>query len=317
MRRICVILFMLVGTAFAQELPTAVGYLNDFAGVLTIPQRQALDAKFRTLQDLPDNPQVVAVLPATLGGVPVETYAHALATQWKIGQAGKNNGILVVLAPNERKIRVEVGYGLEGTIPDSRAKAIVEAMAQQTRGGKNDWNAALEVAATEIGKLLTPAAKAEPADSVKEPTNWPIVFAWLILCVLILTSVVFALLIHARKAQQRREEEEIRNSAAHKRRQQREIETETDMAFTTGMLAGVPVAAAVPVTAAASSRQPIHRPPPETKHKSESRRRSDDDDSYHSSSSSSSSSSWSSSDSGSSFSGGGGSFGGGGASGDA
>ncbi|MDD5191441.1 MAG: TPM domain-containing protein, partial [Dehalococcoidales bacterium] len=69
--------------------------------------------------------QVAVLTVPTLGGVGIEEYAVSVFKEWKLGQKGKDNGILVVVSPGERRMRIEVGYGLEGTMPDAVAGDII------------------------------------------------------------------------------------------------------------------------------------------------------------------------------------------------
>ena len=67
---------------------------------------------------------VVATV-ASLGGEEIEPYANQLFRAWKLGEKTKNNGVLLLVAPKERKVRIEVGYGLEGTLTDALSKVII------------------------------------------------------------------------------------------------------------------------------------------------------------------------------------------------
>ena len=79
--------------------------------------------------------QLVIVTVASLQGQDIAHYSMNLANRWGVGQAGKNNGVLLVVAPNERKVRIAVGYGLEGLLTDQRTAAIVQEMLPLFRGG--------------------------------------------------------------------------------------------------------------------------------------------------------------------------------------
>ncbi len=70
--------------------------------------------------------QVVVVTLQSLQGYPIEDFGYRLGRHWGIGQEGKDNGALLIVAPNERKVRIEVGYGLEGTLTDALVKTIIE-----------------------------------------------------------------------------------------------------------------------------------------------------------------------------------------------
>ena len=111
--------------ARASTFPRLTGRVVDEAGVLPDSARVALVSKLAALEARTTD-QVVVVTLRSLRGQTIEQYGVALGRQWQIGQSGKNNGVLLVVAPNERKVRIEVGYGLEGTLPDAVAKLIIE-----------------------------------------------------------------------------------------------------------------------------------------------------------------------------------------------
>src|SRR5262249_27211905 len=100
--------------ALAQPLtfPTPTGRVVDDAGILDAATRAALTEKLAALEAKTTDQLVVATV-KSLQGTSVEDYANRLFRQWKLGQAGKNNGVLLLVAPTERKVRIEVGYGLE------------------------------------------------------------------------------------------------------------------------------------------------------------------------------------------------------------
>ena len=112
--------------SFAQNIlprPNPPKLVNDVAGVLSPEQREILEQKLVALDDSSSN-QIAVVLIPTLDGYPIEEYANKLFREWGIGHKGTNNGVLIIAAINDRKVRIEVGYGLEGAIPDITASAI-------------------------------------------------------------------------------------------------------------------------------------------------------------------------------------------------
>ena len=90
----------------------------DEANVVDPPARNSLDEKLRTLEEKTTN-QLVVVTLRSLQGTSIEDYGYQLGRHWGIGQKGKNNGAVLIVAPNERKVRIEVGYGLEGWLTDA------------------------------------------------------------------------------------------------------------------------------------------------------------------------------------------------------
>ena len=112
--------------SFAQNIlprPNPPKLVNDVAGVLSPEQREILEQKLVALDDSSSN-QIAIVLIPTLDGYPIEEYANKLFREWGIGHKGTNNGVLIIAAINDRKVRIEVGYGLEGAIPDITASDI-------------------------------------------------------------------------------------------------------------------------------------------------------------------------------------------------
>lgn len=112
--------------ALAADLtfPPLTGRVVDAAGLLTPDQRGRLDAKLKAHEDKTSDQVVVATVP-NLQGTSVEDYANRLFRDWKLGQAKTNNGVLLLVAPSERKVRIEVGYGLEGALTDALTKVII------------------------------------------------------------------------------------------------------------------------------------------------------------------------------------------------
>ena len=112
---------------FSQNIPSRPNpprLVNDLAGVLLPEQRDDLERKLVMLDDSTSN-QIAIVLINTLDDYPIEDYSVKLFRSWGIGNKKTNNGVLVVAAINDHKVRIEVGYGLEGAIPDITANDII------------------------------------------------------------------------------------------------------------------------------------------------------------------------------------------------
>src|ERR1019366_10132327 len=95
------------------------GYVNDFAGVLSAGAKEKLTALCAEV-DQKAKAQIAVVTVSSLEGEPVEQYSNDLATQWGVGPKQQARGILILLAPSDHKYRIEVGYGLEGILPDGK-----------------------------------------------------------------------------------------------------------------------------------------------------------------------------------------------------
>jgi len=120
-----VALFLLPNLLLAQDLPSEpVGHVNDFAKMLTSGERQQLEQKLRNYRDTTTTVISIATLD-NLGGISIEEAATTLFNDWKMWEDNKDNGALILIAEEERKMRIEVGYGLEGAIPDVMAGRII------------------------------------------------------------------------------------------------------------------------------------------------------------------------------------------------
>ncbi len=118
-------LFLLPGLSHAQDLPSEpVGHVNDFAEMLTSGERQQLEQKLRNYRDTTTTVISIATLD-NLGGISIEEAATTLFNDWKMWADNKDNGVLILVAEEEQKMRIEVGYGLEGAIPDVMAGRII------------------------------------------------------------------------------------------------------------------------------------------------------------------------------------------------
>ena len=111
-------------SASALDFPPLTGRVVDQAGILNPDIRGDLADKSKDFEEKSGIQLVVATV-TSLQGSDIETYANELFRTWKLGQAQKNNGVLLLVAPNERKVRIEVGYGLEGTLTDAVASVII------------------------------------------------------------------------------------------------------------------------------------------------------------------------------------------------
>jgi uncharacterized protein len=115
------------GIACAQDynFPQLTGRVVDEANILDAATRIDLDTKLQDLETKTSTQFVVVTL-NSLRGRTIEDYGYQLGRAWGIGQKGTNNGVMLIVAPNERKVRIEVGYGLEGTLTDAITSVIVQ-----------------------------------------------------------------------------------------------------------------------------------------------------------------------------------------------
>ena len=111
-------------SASALDFPPLTGRVVDQAGVMSDESRADITAKSQAIEQKSGIQLVVATV-KSLEGSDIETYANQLFRTWQLGQAQKNNGVLLLVAPNEHKVRIEVGYGLEGTLTDALSSVII------------------------------------------------------------------------------------------------------------------------------------------------------------------------------------------------
>lgn len=105
-------------------IPKPSSYVTDEAGLLTAQQIASLNQTLSDYEQRTSN-QIVILTVKSLDGRDIESYSIAVAEAWKPGQKGKDNGAMLVIAPNERKMRIEVGYGLEGVLTDAKSAQII------------------------------------------------------------------------------------------------------------------------------------------------------------------------------------------------
>jgi uncharacterized protein len=153
-------LFLLAASAAHAQIPTEKpkGYVSDFAGVISAPARQRMEA-LSTELDQKAHAQLAIITVKSLEGRPVEDFTIDLATKWGIGTKAKkagdsaaDRGVLLFLAIEDRRSRIEVGYGLEPIIPDGRAGGILRSMSPYLRNG--DYDSATLLGAGSIASII-------------------------------------------------------------------------------------------------------------------------------------------------------------------
>lgn len=170
--------------ADAPSFPALTGRVVDEADILSPDTQARLTAMSQALEDKTHD-QLVVVTLKSLRGYEIEQYGYQLGRAWAIGQKGRNNGVLLIIAPGERAARIEVGYGLEGTLTDAQSKLIIENLAlPHFRSGDYDGGAlaasatilkVLGVETSDVSKVLSPPL-AEPVRDSDEVGGIPIIF---------------------------------------------------------------------------------------------------------------------------------------------
>jgi uncharacterized protein len=147
----------------AANFPALTGRIVDSAQVIDARARPAIEQKLQDLESKSGIQLVVATV-KSLEGQDVESYANQLFRTWKLGEKAKNNGVLLLVAPNERKVRIEVGYGLEGTLTDALSSVII-ANALIPRFKTGDFSGGIERGVDDIIAVLTTDTAVPTTDS--------------------------------------------------------------------------------------------------------------------------------------------------------
>ena len=144
-----------------------------------------LESKLGALQSR-SGVQLVVASVTSLGGQEIEPFANALFRAWKLGDSKKNNGVLFLIAPNEHRVRIEVGYGLEGTLTDAASKIII-ANAVVPRFKAGDFNGGVARGVDDIITVLTTDAVDSPKPPDIHISDWVVLFLPMILPISFLT----------------------------------------------------------------------------------------------------------------------------------
>jgi uncharacterized protein len=174
----------------AQEVlprPNPPRLVTDQAGVLSEGERQALEQKLVALDDSSSN-QIAVVLIKTLNDRPVEEYATKLFREWGIGNKKTNNGVLILAAIDDRKVWIEVGYGLEGAIPDITASEIYRNLIVPAFKRKNYFEG-LDNAVDALAKAAVGEYKVARKKNSSKPGGGGSIITFLVILVIVLLFV--------------------------------------------------------------------------------------------------------------------------------
>jgi uncharacterized protein len=144
----------------AKDIPYLAGRVNDYAGMLDDASRERVEGKLAQLEKA-TGAQVAVLTIDSLDGEPLEDYSLKVAETWKLGRKGKDNGALLLIVKNDRKMRIEVGYGLEATLTDALSSRILNNVVRP-RFKAGDFAGGIEagvdaIAGTLEGKDVVPA----------------------------------------------------------------------------------------------------------------------------------------------------------------
>ena len=169
-------------------IPALSARVTDLTGTLAPAERQALEAKLAAWEQQTGNQLAVLLVPSTQPE-PIETYSIRVAEAWKIGRKGQDNGALLVVAKDDRKLRIEVGYGFEGVLTDATSRRIIaETITPLFR--QNQFAAGINAGVDRIigvigkGEALPPVAQRRPG-----PQSIDVPFAWVIFFFLVVPAL--------------------------------------------------------------------------------------------------------------------------------
>lgn len=196
MRRLAFILCFFAGLAQAADLslPPLTGRVVDQANVL-LPRVEAELSEQLAAHERATSQQVVVATVPSLEGQAIEDYGVALGRAWGIGEKGKNTGAILLIAPNDREVRIEVGYGLEGQLTDALSRIIIERdILPRFRAGQMEAGIVAGVGAMLAVLRGDEAATAQPAPAFRsqDPGEIPLV-------VILIFFVAFVLLRRMRR----------------------------------------------------------------------------------------------------------------------
>lgn len=171
MKHILILLLLLLIPlpAMPLDVPQLTGRVNDYAGVLSPEAKAGLERKLAGFEHDQSTQVAVLIIPS-LQGDDIDQFAIRVAEQWKPGQKGKDNGVLLVLAKAERKVRIEVGMGLQGVLPDITASRIIRDVMRPYLKD-NNYDQGISAGADAIMAATSGEFKASPKDAPRKPRN--------------------------------------------------------------------------------------------------------------------------------------------------
>jgi uncharacterized protein len=174
------------------NLPQPTDYVNDFAHVLSSQAIARLDSICAQLDHSKANAQIALITVHDLNGDDAADYANQLEDKWKMGKKGSDRGVLVLLAVADHKYRIEVGYGLEGVLPDGKVGDIGREMVPDLRAG--DYDGAVSLAVGEVAQVIAADANVtlnqdlpqEGQTETSEPVRHSVPLGRIVLLILVL-----------------------------------------------------------------------------------------------------------------------------------
>ncbi len=180
------------GTDGLRPIPSLSARVTDLTQTLSTAEIAALETKLADWETRTSNQLVVLIVPTTQPE-PIEAYSIRVAEAWKIGRKGQDNGVVFLVAKNDRKMRIEVGYGLEGVLPDVTARRIIaEDVAPVFREGKfaQGINAGVDKIIAVVGGEFTAPPRSQQAKRGTQGFSFETVFVLLFIVVPIVGRIL-------------------------------------------------------------------------------------------------------------------------------
>ena len=170
------LLLLPLAWAAAKDIPPLTGRVNDTANLISPEQRQRIEAQLAQFEKQTGD-QVAVLTVDSLDGEAIEDYANKVGRAWALGQKGKDNGVLLLVSKGDRKMRIEVGYGLEPVLTDLQT-SIIQNQVIIPYFKKGDFGGGIEAGVNAIlstiqGKPVEPAPEAEAPGNGGGSTSWP------------------------------------------------------------------------------------------------------------------------------------------------
>jgi len=183
MKKIFILLVLFEIALYSQaEIPVLKNYANDFTSTLTSSELSQLETVLKRFDDSTSN-QIVFLMVNSLDGGSIEDYTYQISSKNKIGSAKNNNGVLFFIAKSDRKLRIEVGYGLEGALPDAICSSILRnEVRPYFKAG--DYYSGIAAGLNAIVSATRGEYKGEPKDENTKGKGFPFIFIFIIIAVI-------------------------------------------------------------------------------------------------------------------------------------
>ena len=164
------LLIFIAASTFADDIPGYSGYVNDYAQLITEKDKTSMEEVAKEVEEKTGAQIAVLTVKSMSPYTSIDQFGMAVAEKWKVGEKDKDTGIIIILTMEERQVRIEVGYGLEGIINDAKAGRIIDNnMMPYFRGG--DFSAGLRRGLFKIADIIGTEMNVELDERTKMDNN--------------------------------------------------------------------------------------------------------------------------------------------------